>query len=98
MQKYLTIILILSLYSCGGDDSTNPQTIDHYSEDLQFLNELSISNDKSVEDFSDFIDNVLFDSSEFDMITKFSSVSNYLYLDSFLARYRLVLTSPCPLG
>ena len=63
MQKYLTIILILSLYSCGGDDSTNPQTIDHYSEDLQFLNELSSSNGKTVEYFSDFIDNVLFDSS-----------------------------------
>ena len=63
MQKYLTIILILSLYSCGGDDSTNPQTIDHYSEDLQFLNELSGSNGKTVEYFSDFIDNVLFDSS-----------------------------------
>ena len=63
MQKNLTIILILSLYSCGGDNSTNPQTIDHYSEDLQFLNELSSSNGKTVEYFSDFIDNVLFDSS-----------------------------------
>ena len=63
MQKYLTIILILSLYSCGGYDSTNPQTIDHYSEDLQFLSELSSSNGKTVEYFSDFIDNVLFDSS-----------------------------------
>jgi len=63
MQKNLTIILILSLYSCGGDNSTNPQTIDHYSEDLQFLNELSSSNGKTVEYFSDFIENVLFDSS-----------------------------------
>ena len=37
MQKNLTIILILSLYSCGGVDSTNPQTIDHLLT-MSFLN------------------------------------------------------------
>ena len=63
MQKNLTIILVILLYSCGGDTSTNPQIIDYYSEDSQFLDELSISNGKSVEYFSDFIENVLFDSS-----------------------------------
>ena len=63
MQKNLTIILMIILYSCGGDSSTSPQTIDHYSEDLQFLNDLSSSNGKSVEYFSDFIENILYDSS-----------------------------------
>ncbi len=63
MQKHLTIILIILLYSCGGDEPTSPPIIDYYSEDNQFLEELSISNGKSVEYFSDFIDNVLFDSS-----------------------------------
>ena len=63
MQKKLTIILMIIFYSCGGDTSTNPQIIDYYSEDNQFLDELSISNGKTVEDLSDFIDNVLFDSS-----------------------------------
>jgi len=63
MQKFLTIILMILLYSCGGDEPTSPQIIDYYSEDNQFLEELSISNGKSVEYFSDFIENVLFDSS-----------------------------------
>ena len=63
MQKNLTIILMIILYSCGGDSSTSPQTIDHYSEDLQFLNDLSNSNGKSVEYYSDFIENILYDSS-----------------------------------
>ena len=51
MQKHLTIILIILLYSCGDDESTNPQIIDYYSEDSHFLDELSISNGKTVEDF-----------------------------------------------
>ena len=63
MQKNLTIILVILLYSCGGDEPTSPQIIDYYSEDNQFLEELSSSNGKTVEYLSDFIENVLFDSS-----------------------------------
>ena len=63
MQKNLSMIFIFVMYSCGENSSTSPQIIDHYSEDLQFLNDLSSSNGKSVEYFSDFIENILYDSS-----------------------------------
>ena len=41
MQKNLTIILIILLYSCGGDESTNPSGESKYhSNDEAFLSQL----------------------------------------------------------
>ena len=46
MQKYLTIILIILLYSCGDDSSTNPSSpsIDYHTDDNSFITELVNSN------------------------------------------------------
>ena len=63
MQKYLTIILIFILYSCGGDETTSPSTIEYYSEDQKFLEDISSINGETIEFFVDFINNVVYDSS-----------------------------------
>jgi Leucine-rich repeat (LRR) protein len=63
MQKNLTIILIILLYSCGDDSSTNPPSIDYYTDDQQFIDNLvllnnSIENENVIERITatDFID------------------------------------------
>ena len=42
MQKNLTIILVILLYSCGDDSSTNPSSpsIDYHTDDNSFITEL----------------------------------------------------------
>jgi len=44
MQKNLTIILLILLFSCGGDSSTNPSSIDYYTDDQQFIDDLATAN------------------------------------------------------
>ena len=46
MQKNLTIILVILLYSCGGDSPTNPSSpsIDYHTDDNSFITELVNSN------------------------------------------------------
>jgi Leucine-rich repeat (LRR) protein len=45
MQKNLTIILVILLYSCGGDSPiTPPPSIDYYTDDQQFIDELADAN------------------------------------------------------
>jgi|GEM_PF-2427478 len=44
MQKYLTIILIILLYSCGVDSVTNPPIIDFHTDDQNFINDLASVN------------------------------------------------------
>ena len=45
MKKILTIILIILLYSCGGDSpSTPPPSIDYHTDDQQFIDNLVLSN------------------------------------------------------
>jgi len=44
MQKFLTIILIILLYSCGDNSSTNPPAIDYHADDNSFITELVNSN------------------------------------------------------
>ena len=64
MQKYLTIILILSLYSCGEDSPiTPPPSIDYHTNDQQFIDNLvllnnSIENENIIDRITatDFID------------------------------------------
>ena len=63
MQRKLTYILFLLLYSCGSDSTTNPQNIDYYSDDRKFLNEISNSNGKSLDNLINFIENTVYDSS-----------------------------------
>ena len=64
MQKNLTIILVILLYSCGGDSPiTSPPSIDYYTDDQQFIDNLvllnnSIENENVIERITatDFID------------------------------------------
>ena len=44
MQKHLTIIHIILLYSCGDDSSTNSLSIDYYTDDQQFIDNLVLLN------------------------------------------------------
>ena len=46
MKKNLTIILVILLYSCGGDSPTNPSSpsIDYHADDNSFITELVNSN------------------------------------------------------
>ena len=64
MQKNLTIILVILLYSCGGDSPiTSPPSIDYYTDDQQFIDDLvllnnSIENENVIDRITttDFID------------------------------------------
>ena len=56
MQKHLTIILIILLYSCGEDSPTNPPSIDYHTDDQQFIDNLVLSNN-SIEN-EDVIDRI----------------------------------------
>jgi Leucine-rich repeat (LRR) protein len=56
MQKHLTIILIILLYSCGDDSSTNPPSIDYHTDDQQFIDNLVLLNN-SIEN-EDVIDRI----------------------------------------
>ena len=56
MQKNLTIILIILLYSCGDDSSTNPPSIDYHTDDQQFIDNLVLLNN-SIEN-EDVIDRI----------------------------------------
>ena len=63
MQKSLTIILIILLFSCGDDSSTNSPSIDYYPDDQEFIDKLIELNDITVEDLGDdIIKNVKIDS------------------------------------
>ena len=44
MQKNLTIILVILLYSCGDDSSTNPPSIEYHTDDQNFINDLASVN------------------------------------------------------
>ena len=57
MQKNLTIILVILLYSCGGDSPiTPPPSIDYHTNDQQFIDNLVLSNN-SIEN-EDVIDRI----------------------------------------
>ena len=57
MQKNLTIILVILLYSCGGDSPiTPPPSIDYHTDDQQFIDNLVLSNN-SIEN-EDVIDRI----------------------------------------
>ena len=61
MHKYLIIILIIFLFSCGGDEVVNPPSvINFYTDDQQFIDELVSIND-SIEDASYIIDRITTD-------------------------------------
>jgi len=44
MQKKLTIILVIILYSCGGDSPITPPPINYHTDDQQFIDELADAN------------------------------------------------------
>ncbi len=58
MQKNLTIILVILLYSCGDDSSTNPSSpsIDYHTDDQLFIDNLVLLNN-SIEN-EDVIDRI----------------------------------------
>jgi len=56
MQKPLTIVLVILLYSCGDDSSTNPPSIDYHTDDQQFIDNLVLLNN-SIEN-EDVIDRI----------------------------------------
>ena len=57
MQKNLTIILIILLYSCGDDGPiTPPPSIDYHTDDQQFIDNLVLSNN-SIEN-EDVVDRI----------------------------------------
>ena len=63
MNRKIIYFLFLLFYYCGTDSSTNSLSIDYYTEDSKFLKDISNSNGKSIDFFTDFIEKVIYDSS-----------------------------------
>ena len=66
MSRKFIYFVLLFFYYCGVDSSTNTPVIDYHLDDSKFLNDMSISNNKSIDFFNDFIDKVVYDSSGYE--------------------------------
>ena len=53
MNKFLNLLFIILFYSCGTDNTTNPSSINYYSDDQQFLDKLIELNDITEDDLTD---------------------------------------------